>query len=62
MNKAEFQTYHEHEAARLRRLIASATTPALKAWLIEQAQEHERLADGLTVVRQSKHDIERAAE
>ena len=46
MNGSEFQAYHVREAARLRRLIANTTTPAVKARLIEQAEEHERLADG----------------
>jgi len=46
MKQSEFQTYHQREAARLRRLIANATTPALKARLIEQAGEHEQLAEG----------------
>ena len=47
MNKPEFQSYHEREAARLRRLIADSTTPAMKARLIEQAEEHERFAEGV---------------
>lgn len=47
MNKSEYQEYHEREAARLRRLIANATTPAIKGRLIEQAEEHERLAEGV---------------
>ena len=47
MNKAELQDHHEREAARLRRLIANATTPAIRARLIEQAAEHERLAEGI---------------
>ena len=46
MNGSEFQAYHVREAARLRRLIANATTPAVKTRLIEQAEEHERLAEG----------------
>jgi len=46
MNGSEFQGYHVREAARLRRLIANATTPAIKVRLIEQAEEHERLAEG----------------
>jgi hypothetical protein len=46
MNKSEYQEYHDREAARLRRLIANATTPAVRGRLIEQAEEHERLAEG----------------
>jgi hypothetical protein len=44
MKKVEFQNYHAREAARLRSLIAVATTPAVKARLTEQAEESERLA------------------
>ena len=36
--------FHEREAARLRRLLANATTPAVKARLLEEAEQHERLA------------------
>ena len=47
MNKSDFHEYHEREAARLRRLIANATTPAVRGRLIEQAEEHERLTEGI---------------
>jgi hypothetical protein len=47
MNKSESEAYHEREAARLRRLLATATTPALQARLSEQAEEHQRLAEGV---------------
>jgi hypothetical protein len=47
MTKSEFRHYHEREAARLRSLLAVATTPALRARLLGQAQEHERLAEEL---------------
>ena len=47
MSKSEFLEFHEREAARFRRLLANVTTPALKARLIEQAREHERLAEAL---------------
>src|SRR4051812_46825264 len=42
---ALFQNHHAREA-RLRSLIAVATTPAVKARLTEQAEESERLAYG----------------
>ena len=48
MDVSEFRRYHEREAMRLRRLIANATTPALKARLVEEAEQHERLAQGLS--------------
>ena len=44
MSQSEFHSYHEREALRLRRLIANATTPALKARLLEEAEKHEQLA------------------
>jgi hypothetical protein len=47
MNKSEYQEYHEREAARLRRLIDNTTAPAIRGRLIEQAEEHERLAEGI---------------
>jgi hypothetical protein len=51
MNRAEFRDYNEREAMRLRSLITNATTPALKAWLSEEVEKHERLADGELVER-----------
>ena len=47
MHKSEALEFHEGEAARYRRLLANATTPALKTRLAEQAKEHERLAKEL---------------
>jgi hypothetical protein len=46
MTKAEFRDYHEREAMRMRSLIANATTPALKARLLEEVRKHDRLAAG----------------
>jgi hypothetical protein len=46
MNRAELRDYHEREAMRLQSLIANATTPALKARLSDEAEKHDRLADG----------------
>lgn len=43
--QAEFRNYHDREAARLWSLLATATTPALRARLLEEAEEHERLAE-----------------
>jgi hypothetical protein len=40
MTKSE---YHEHQAARLRELLADTTTPQLKARLLEEATKHEQL-------------------
>ena len=47
MNQSEFRTYHEREALRLRRLMANASTLTLKARLAEEAEKHDRLAQGL---------------
>jgi hypothetical protein len=46
MNLSEFRDYHEREAMRLRSLIANATTPALKARLLEEAEKHEQITEG----------------
>ena len=53
MDKSELRNIHEREAVRLRRLIASATTPALKARLIEEAEKHEELAEQLEDFRRA---------
>jgi hypothetical protein len=37
--------YHERQAGHLRALAASTTTASIKARLLEQAEEHERLAE-----------------
>lgn len=47
LNKAEVRNIHEREAARLRSLLSGATTPALRARLLHQAEEHERLSADL---------------
>jgi hypothetical protein len=47
MNQYEFLNHHEREAARLRALVANATTAALKSRLVEEAKKHDRLAKGL---------------
>ena len=38
---------HEREAARLQSLLETITTPTLRARLLEQAKEHEQLAEEL---------------
>jgi hypothetical protein len=40
----ENRKHRAREAVRLRALAEAATTPAVKARLLEQAQEHARLA------------------
>jgi len=44
MTEREFRNHHERVAARLRSVAANATTSCVKARLIAQAEEHERLA------------------
>ena len=46
MTKAELRNHHEREAARLRLLLAGATTTGTKAWLARKVEEHDRLAKG----------------
>jgi hypothetical protein len=40
----DFRNHHHREAARLRSLAATATTEAIKTRLLEEAEEHERIA------------------
>jgi hypothetical protein len=47
MTETEIRNYHEREAARLRSLLETATTPALRARLLGQAEQHEQLAEEL---------------
>lgn len=47
MNKSELREYHKHALARLRALAENATTPRVKALLLEEAEEHERLIEEL---------------
>ena len=50
---AEGRKHHAREAVRLRYLVRTVTTPAAKARVLAQVQEHERLAgivvDGETI-------------
>src|SRR5205085_4129379 len=45
MSEPDLIHFHAREAARFRRLLANATTPAVKARLTEQATAHERRAE-----------------
>jgi hypothetical protein len=40
----DFRQHHRREAARLRSLATTATTEAIKTRLLEEAEEHERIA------------------
>jgi hypothetical protein len=52
MSEPDFLHFHAREAARYRRLLALATTPAVKARLAEQAAVHERLAEAMEHVKE----------
>jgi hypothetical protein len=41
---ADFRNHHHREAARLRSLAGTVTTEAIKTRLLEEAEEHERIA------------------
>lgn len=44
MTRSEFRDLHKRIAARLRAMAAEVKVAAVKARLIEQAEEHERIA------------------
>jgi hypothetical protein len=44
MTRLENCDQHRQEAERLRALVANATTPAMRARLLQQAEKHERIA------------------
>jgi len=46
-NLPKTSSYYLEKAARFRAWAANATTPALKARLVEEAQRHERIASGI---------------
>jgi hypothetical protein len=55
MSKSEFREYQERVAARLRFVASTATTAAMKARLLEQAEKHARLArDGGEAAEQAR--------
>jgi hypothetical protein len=44
-SKYELRTHHQGEAERLRSLAAAATTAAMRARLLREADKHEQLAE-----------------
>jgi hypothetical protein len=58
MTNSDLPNPHEREAARLRSLLSVATTPALRARLLQQVQQQERLADELEELRASFAEAE----
>jgi len=61
MNRSEFREHHVQEAARLRSLAANATTAALKARLLEEADKHEQLAEWGLEIQASEAPANRSA-
>ena len=53
MTETEIRNYHEREAARLRSLLETATTPPL-----EQIEEHEQLAEELEDLKSAAAEAE----
>ena len=51
MAKADFREYHQHLAARLRSAAEHSTTKAIKARLVAEAEQHERIVRGETEIR-----------
>ena len=49
----EDRNHHRREATRLRSLAPTITTPAVKARVLEQAQEHARLAGLIATEREA---------
>ena len=51
MAKADYREYHQQLAARLRSLAEHSTTKAIRARLIAEAEQHERITRDETEIR-----------
>ena len=51
MAKADYREYHQQLAARLRSAAEHSTTKAIKARLVAEAEQHERIVRGETEIR-----------
>lgn len=51
MAKADYREYHQQLAARLRSAAEQSTTKAIKARLVAEAEQHERIVRGETEIR-----------
>lgn len=49
--KADYREYHQQLAARLRSAAEHSTTKAIKARLVAEAEQHERIVRGETEIR-----------
>ena len=62
MKRSEFQDYSCARSGPVAALDRERDDSVVKAWLIEEAEEHERLAAGLTLVRDTGQAIEPLAD
>jgi hypothetical protein len=55
MAKDDYREYHQQLAARLRSAAGHSTTKAIKARLVAEAEQHERIVRGETETRGPEH-------
>ena len=60
MAKEDYREYHQQLAARLRSAAEHSTTKAIKARLIAEAEQHERIVRGETEIRAQSPPISSA--
>ena len=60
MAKADYREYHQQLAARLRSAAEHSTTKAIKARLVAEAEQHERIVRGETEIRAQSPPISSA--
>ena len=57
MAKEDYREYHQQLAARLRSLVEHSTTKAIKARLIAEVEQHERITRDETEIRAHRPPI-----
>jgi hypothetical protein len=60
MAKEDYREYHQQLAARLRSAAEHSTTKAIKARLVAEAEQHERIVTGETEIRAQSPPISSA--
>ena len=60
MAKEDYREYHQQLAARLRSAAEHSTTKAIKARLVAEAEQHERIVRGETEIRAQSPPISSA--
>ena len=60
MAKADYREYHQQLAARLRSAAEHSTTKAIKARLVAEAEQHERIVRDETEIRAQNPPISSA--